>query len=129
MRLEDGRRSGREARCVHASDSITFLHLLEVLWADISREISPYQRIKKVSMTLFDLKPEGQAQGDLFNPLQPAIAQARDKAQRMSKALDILNQKYGRDTVGLGIMPTHGRGFSGTKIAFTRIPDIEEFSE
>ena len=47
----------------------------------------------------------------------------------MSKALDMLNQKYGRDTVALGMLPAQGRSFSGTKIAFTRIPDVEEFLE
>jgi DNA polymerase-4 len=47
----------------------------------------------------------------------------------MSRALDTLNYRYGRDTVLLGMMPEDGRSFSGTKIAFTRIPDREEFLE
>ncbi|MGE5196228.1 MAG: hypothetical protein ACM3JI_02735 [Anaerolineae bacterium] len=47
----------------------------------------------------------------------------------MSRTLDAINQRYGRDSVLLGILPAEGRSFSGTKIAFTRIPEIEEFEE
>ena len=43
--------------------------------------------------------------------------------------MDIINQKFGRDTVAFGLMPDQGRSFSGTKVAFTRIPDKEEFLE
>jgi DNA polymerase-4 len=47
----------------------------------------------------------------------------------MSRALDAINQKYGRDSVSIGMLPAQGRSFSGTKIAFTRIPDKQEFLE
>jgi DNA polymerase-4 len=54
---------------------------------------------------------------------------ARAKAEKMSRALDQINHRFGRDSVLLGMLPTQGRSFSGTKIAFTRIPDAEEFLE
>jgi DNA polymerase-4 len=129
MRIEDGPRYGLEMRCVPASDSVTFLHLLDAMWNAITTEIGTYARIKKVSVTLTHLKPIGYAQADLFDPLSLQAMAARAKAERMSKALDVLNQRYGRDTVSLGMLPAQGRSFSGTKIAFTRIPDEEEFLE
>ncbi len=129
LKVEEGPRYGLESRCIHASDSMTFLHLVEELWAEIMRGIGPHARIKKVSMTLSRLQPQGQAQADLFNPLGRDVALARAKAERMSAALDVLNQKFGKDTVALGMLPAQGRSFSGTKIAFTRIPDAEEFLE
>lgn len=43
--------------------------------------------------------------------------------------MDALNRKFGKDTVLLGITAEQGKAFTGTKIAFTRIPDTEEFVE
>ena len=133
LRVEDGPRVFSEVRCEHANDSLTFLHLLEHMWAEVLREIMAQgyarPRIKKASVTLYHLMPEGVAQVDLFNPLSPEDAFARHKAEKLSRALDMLNQRYGRDTVAVGMLPADGRSFSGTKIAFTRIPDAEEFLE
>ena len=44
-------------------------------------------------------------------------------------AMDDLNKKYGLDTVVLGTLPETMSRFSGTKIAFTRIPEKAEFHE
>lgn len=129
LRIEDGPRYGAEARCVAASDSITFLHLFEAMWAEILAEAGRMIRIKKVSVTLSHLTLAGSGQGNLLDLLASDEKQRRAKAERMSKALDMLNQRYGRDTVAVGMMPADGRSFSGTKIAFTRIPDAEEFLE
>jgi DNA polymerase-4 len=49
--------------------------------------------------------------------------------ERLSLAVDKLNAKIGRDSVAWGVMPNSARAFSGTKIAFARIPDMEEFYE
>jgi len=43
--------------------------------------------------------------------------------------LDRINHRFGRDSVLVGMLPSQGRSFSGSKIAFTRIPDVEEFLE
>jgi DNA polymerase-4 len=43
--------------------------------------------------------------------------------------MDEINHRFGRDTVLIGMTPSQGQSFSGSKIAFTRIPDVEEFSE
>lgn len=129
LRVEDGPRYASEARCVAASDSLTFLHLLDAMWAEILMRAGRDVRIKKLSVTLFHLAPAGSGQGNLLDMLAGEEKQRRAKAERMSRALDRLNQRYGRDTVALGMMPGDGRSFSGTKIAFTRIPDAKEFHE
>jgi DNA polymerase IV len=133
MRIEDGPRFASEVRCVAASDSLTFLHMLEQMWAMMLGEaraqgIWPL-RIKKLSVTLHHLQLQANGQAHLFAALAPEDAARRAKAERMSKALDALNQRYGRDTVALGMLPADGRSFSGTKIAFTRISDAAEFLE
>jgi DNA polymerase-4 len=129
MRIEDGPRLGAEAHCVAASDSLTFLHLLDAMWAQLMQHAGRGIRIKKLSVTLIHLTPMGSAQQELFAPLTTQESRRRAKAERMSRALDTLNQRFGRDTVALGMLPSQGRSFSGTKIAFTRIPDAEEFLE
>jgi DNA polymerase-4 len=40
-----------------------------------------------------------------------------------------INAKYGLDTVVLGTQPESMSRFSGSKIAFTRIPERAEFHE
>ncbi len=40
-----------------------------------------------------------------------------------------INTRFGRDSVTLGGLPNKIKSFSGTRIAFTRIPDKQEFHE
>ncbi len=131
VRLEDGRRLHAEARCRPAQDSVTFLALLLGFW----EQLIPRERnvlIKKVSVVLHGLTPEAAIQLDLFADQEGVASDpmARHlRAARLSCALDRINHRFGRDSVLIGMLPSAGRGFSGTKIAFTRIPDREEFSE
>lgn len=130
-RLEDGRRLRGEMRCRPTQDSPTFLAMLLSIWNQIIAE----QRgiaIKKISVILLGLEPEGAAQLSLFEDREDEAKVAVTRPSRdlsLSRALDRLNHKFGRDTVLIGMLPSAGRGFSGTKIAFTRIPDREEFLE
>lgn len=130
-RLKDGRRVGLELRCRPAQDSATFLAMMLEAWdRAIPRE--PGVLVKKLSVVLWRLEPEAALQGDLFadQVLAPGDGwQGRLRDARLSHALDRLNHRYGRDTVLIGMLPSAGRGFSGTKVAFTRIPDREEFLE
>lgn len=131
-RLEQGTRWAAETQCAPAQDTLTFLHLLEALWQAMLGEIGP-ARLKKVSVTLHRLTEVSSLQPDLFDAVPEAVPEPakrrRHNAERLSRAMDKLNHRYGRDTVLVGMLPQQGRTFSGTKIAFTRIPDIQEFLE
>ncbi len=128
VRLEEGERFEASARCYRAQDSMSFLHMLDRLWARLMKE-SRGKRIKKISVTLGELMPANQLEPELFEMLPDIDLRARERAERMSRALDKINHRFGRDSVLVGMLPSQGRSFSGTKIAFTRIPDIEEFLE
>lgn len=137
VRIENGPRLAAEAECTPpARDSFTFLGMLDGLWETLARDIGR-QRIKKVSVTLSGLETgrEAPAQGDLFSggaalPPEAAAQAQRKKFDRISSAMDDLNRKFGRDTISLGLTPAQKQSRdTGTKIAFTRIPDLEEFSE
>jgi DNA polymerase-4 len=127
-RIENGPRIEASERCYRAQDSITFLHLLDDAWERIMKEARG-AKIKKVSMSLQGLVEAAGLQPELFAELPDVDLKARAKAEKMSVALDKINHRFGRDSVLLGMLPSQGRSFSGSKIAFTRIPDVEEFLE
>ncbi len=127
MRIENGPRLGLEARMPHADDSFTFLEMMEEMWRELILEVKG-RKIKKVSVTLSSITPKGQVQPDLFDSMSSATKQQK-KNEKLSEAMDKLNQKFGRDTVLVGMTATQSRSFTGTKIAFTRIPDVAEFAE
>lgn len=131
VRIENGPRLGADLAVGPADDNFTFLGQLEILWQAMLQHIGQ-KRIKKVSVTLSGLVENGRLyhQGDLFAAqVSPAAQKAKQKHCKISEAMDTLNKKFGKDTVSLGMLPEAGRSFSGTKIAFTRIPDMEEFLE
>lgn len=128
LRTEHGPRYATERRLFRAQDSLTFLHALEDMWNELMRHMAG-GRIKKLSVTLTHLTPSDALAPELFPELVGVDMQTRQKAERLSRTLDALNARYGRDTVTLGIMPETSRSFSGTKVAFSRIPDREEFWE
>ncbi len=104
------------------------MHALAQLWQSIMQQ-HRHGLIKKVSVTLHDLIEKRERMGELFSPLSHRDIAAQLRAERMSSAMDTLNQRFGRDTIVMGMLPSQGKSFSGTKIAFTRIPDASEFHE
>ena len=86
-------------------------------------------RIRKVSVTLSDLVAATNLQAELFAGPPDADLEARGKSEKLSRTMDKINHRFGRDSVLIGMTPSDGQSFSGSKIAFTRIPDIDEFLE
>lgn len=64
-------------------------------------------------------------------PKDDAQFRANDRARSnaLSAAMDLIAQNYGPHAVHFGHQPKTVAGFVGTKIAFSRVPDIEEFRE
>jgi len=86
-------------------------------------------RIKKVSVTLHNLAAAAAAAPDLFATLPDDDGARQRRREKLSAVMDSVNRRYGRDTVILGALPNPRANFSGTKVAFTRIPDLAEFYE
>lgn len=123
LRFENGQRWHGERRLAPCQDTLTLLSVLSCLWNEMQRTTSP-GAIKKVSVTLQDLVEAAQASGDLF-----ALQEGRTRKLALSQAMDNLNTRFGRNTVNLGPLPAHADLCAGTKIAFTRIPEREDFRE
>lgn len=127
-RLENGVRIVDDEICYRAQDSFTFLHLMDKAWERVMLQ-GRGMRIKKISVCLYGLVAASDLQPELFAELPDEDLKKRARAERMSRALDKINHRFGRDSILIGMTPMQGRSFSGTKIAFTRIPDMEEFLE
>ena len=50
----------------------------------------------------------------------------RARVVRLTAAVDALNRRYGRTLIGYGQCGESG-GYVGAKIAYGRIPDLEDF--
>lgn len=128
IRTEKGVQLAASEHCYRAQDSMTFLALLHRLWQQCIKE-TQNARIKKISITLHELIAATDIQPELFTPLPKERALERRKSEKISHAMDTINHRFGRDSVLLGMLPSQGKSFSGSKISFTRIPDKEEFLE
>jgi DNA polymerase IV len=128
VRLEDRRRLAFEATLDATQDSFALLATLENLWTQLMAQLRRGDRVLKTGVVLHKLRAPDTAQGDLFATPQKAA----DTAERLklAGAIDRLNGKYGKDTISFGLWNSDVvNKFTGTKIAFTRIPDMAEFHE
>lgn len=107
------------------SDTFVLLAALDTLWRRAAPEL-PGTRPGYVGVSIHDLKPIGEALPDLFDPGPDQGGASR--SLRLSKALDVLNRRYGKDTVSIGPKPDLP-DYIGAKIAFNRIPEVEDFWE
>lgn len=137
VRSCDYARWGGERRFCHASDPFTILQHLEDLWAEmmVAFNADPALRassrdglrFKKVSVILFDLRAPQEVTLDLFETNEAETRAQHIKNAALTAALDRLNERYRAETVSIGLPPKTLSGYVGTKIAFSRVPEREEF--
>lgn len=138
-RTTDDQRWGGEIKLrTPARDPFTFMAHLDTLWdqmmidlagADLfgPRNTLSGMKFKKVSVTFTGLKREADLTGDLLDTAFEATAKTLNKREALAAALDHLQEKYQKETVTLGTPPKTLSGYVGTKIAFARVPEEEEF--
>lgn len=125
IRLEEGPRCEAHQRFSAVNDSLALTEVMRGLWENVMRQ-ARWQRVKKVAVTLSGLESLTQPQQlDLFTPGEDP----RQRRESLSRVLDAINKKHGRDSIVVGFTPDTVRTFSGSRIAFNRIPDREEFKE
>lgn len=117
--------TGLNCAVAPTQDTFALLAALDSLWRRVEPELEA-GRLSYVGVGVHKLKPSGAFETDLFDsgPDQGGTA----RSLKLSQALDALNRRYGKDTVSIG--PNAGLpDYIGAKIAFTRIPDAEDFWE
>lgn len=94
------------------NDTLSLVRVLASQWEKYSRQTWPGE-LRKVSVTLLELEPVESATPSLFSG--PA------NEDRLAKAMDRLNAKYGRNTVYAASMQP-AKGSAPVRIAFGNIP-------
>ena len=80
----------------------------------------------RVQVWLDRLEAVEGAQGELFARSGPG----RKRAEALSEAVDTLNARYGRTVIGFGRCgdaSSPAAEYAGAKIAYGRIPELEDF--
>ena len=130
--FHDGRRargpkwSGR-ARLPAVMDTLTLLTAFESLWMQMRSDLA-VTRYLQVGITLGELSAADGLQPGLFET-GGLDAHTEERRLALSRAMDKVNQRFGRDAVTLGHDSAGEARSSGPRIAFTRIPELAEFQE
>lgn len=125
----EGRRSwetsGLNCAVAPTQDTFALLAALDGLWRKVGPGLKA-GRLSYVGVGVHGLKARTAFEADLFDPGPDQGGEA--PSLRLSRALDALNRRYGKDTVSIG--PRAGLpDYIGAKIAFTRIPEPDDFWE
>ncbi|NIJ24436.1 Y-family DNA polymerase [Sphingomonas japonica] len=114
-------------------DSFVILSALDALFprlAGAGRQRPGGFRLRMVGVTLCEIEPVVGEQGSLFAALDPDDPLAREtRTLALSRAMDRMNERFGRNAVTVGPLGGGRLDRVGTKIAFGRIPDLDEFHE
>lgn len=128
IRLENGPRLEAESHFPPLCDNHTLLTQWEHCWSHITQQCAPNSpRVKKTSVTLHGLVEQTSIQPDLFAYEQSSHKQQRN--EQLSHTIDELNKRFGRNAITTASTLGNANVVTGTKIAFSRIPDKAEFHE
>jgi DNA polymerase-4 len=122
----DGARFAQESRLSPTQDSFALLNEFDRIWENFIEERGTRLRLRKVSIVLYRLKPIETRMNDLFVVKTPT---GLTRGENLWRAVDKLGAKFGKDAVALASQRDLSLQYLGAKIAFTRIPDREEFLE
>jgi len=133
-RFEDDKSTWRTAiRLPATQDSFVVLDRLESLFPRLHAAAATRpggDRVRMIGVTLAEIEPVAGEQATLFAHLDPADPLAREtRGLALSRAMDQINQRFGRNAVSVGPLDGSRTDRIGTKIAFGRIPEVSEFHE
>ncbi len=126
LRPIHGRSFSQEVKMPPTQDSFALLAELERMWKVFSEQHGPRTRLLKTSIFLFRLRPVEGRMNDLFIERTKT---GHTRGENLWHAVDKLGAKFGKNTVALGSQRDLSLQYLGAKIAFTRVPDQEEFRE
>ena len=133
-RWEDDKSVWRASiRLPATQDSFVILQRLDALLPrlrDSGRARLGGFRLRMVGVTLAEIEPATAEQGSLWAGLDPGDPLAREtRGLHLSRAMDAINERWGRNAVSVGPLSGGRVDRVGTKIAFGRIPELSEFHE
>jgi DNA polymerase IV len=127
VKLVSGQRYNCESRFHATQDSLLLLQQLEKLWREIITQ-SKIEKFAKLSLFLFDLNPIEERMGDLFTPTKELMGGEKSKTELLWDKIDLINRKYGKNTLRLASQDKLNLAYLGAKIAFSRVPEKDDFN-
>ncbi len=106
----------------NANDDHAAMSALKQLWREVIARLPPHCKIIRIGLFFGGLVPADMRQLDLLHNDDTD----RQGWERITSAMDDLNQRYGRSVITLGPWQQKYGKHLGTKIAFTRIPRAED---
>jgi len=122
---EQKRRGSHELQFPPARDDFTLLRALRRAFASCRMKTSA-RRYISASVMLHGLKKVGHYSADLFE--QVDAPEQKAGYEKISDIMDNLNRRYGAMVVHLGTRCEPPGGYAGAKIAFGRVPSLEDFA-
>lgn len=113
-----------EHRFAPARDDHTFLQVACRMF-DQGVQANRFGRLRKVSVMLHGISRAGETSADLFE--QADARSDRQRWERVTDAMDALNARYQTGVVSQGPRYEPPGGYAGAKIAFGRVPELEDF--
>lgn len=107
-----------------ARDDHTFLAAASRLFDAGAAKLKGH-RLQHVYIMLHGLSRPGEVSEDLFE--HGAHRTIRQRWDRITDTMDELNRRYGGGAISLGIRNELPGGYAGAKIAFGRVPSLEDF--
>lgn len=108
-----------QAKLIECQDTLTLLQTVNALWLSSFPKKEQVSRPYAVSITLTDLVKDAQHNFSFFS---------EEKRSRLSHSMDRINTKFGKNTIFFGAA-TGALESAQTRIAFTNVPDFDEFEE
>jgi DNA polymerase-4 len=121
---QSGARWSGDLSFAPARDDHTFLQQASLLFDAGMTALGPGP-LKKVSVFLHSISRAGEISGDLFE--QADRTHERGRWERVTDAMDTLNARNNACIVSLGLRKEPPGGYAGAKIAFGRVPDLNDF--
>ena len=84
---------------------------------------------EEMVVNLLDLESIEDPQVNILEALDNCAEKLSKRKTKLSEVMDVINSRFGKDSITIGSVPNSISVFSGTKVAFTRIPEIKEFYE
>ena len=134
VKFEDDKSVWRTSiRLPETQDSFVVLDRLDTLFPRL-REAGGGRpgglRLRMIGVTLAEIALVAGEQTSLFAHLDPDDPLAREtRGLALSRAMDRINQRFGRNAVSVGPLGGGRVDRVGSKIAFGRIPELDEFHE
>ena len=128
LRTEEGAKLGGYKKFYRTCNNKKLLEEAIKIWNDLNQQ-KKIRKIKKINITLYNLQKKSDIQPELFDKINQNNIFYTKRFESLSNVMDIINSRFGRDSITQGSLPKNIKSFSGTRIAFTRIPEKQEFHE